>query len=97
MSLHRSIDGTEPLRPDPVSRLAGPEEARRAASRAIASGSLACPRCDAPVALVAGPRSPAAFLDCPFCAHAAPLRDFLSLATPTRPARVRVRLVSAWP
>ena len=31
-------------------------------------------------------------LDCPFCRHAAPLRDFLSLATPTRPARVEVRM-----
>jgi hypothetical protein len=29
-------------------------------------------------------------LACPFCAHAAAARDFLSFATPTRPARVQV-------
>jgi hypothetical protein len=29
---------------------------------------------------------------CPFCEHRAPVRDFLSLATPTRPARVVVRI-----
>jgi hypothetical protein len=99
VSLHRGIDGAEPLRPQPVSRLAGPEEERRAATRALATGTLACPRCDAPVALAGGPRSPAAPLRCPFCAHGAPVRDFLSLAQPTRPARVQVRVrgLSAWP
>jgi hypothetical protein len=32
-------------------------------------------------------------VSCPYCAHAAPLRDFLSLAEPHRPARVDVRVV----
>ena len=67
------------------------EELRPARLRHVATGSLACPRCDAPVHL-AGPTGPAAPLGCPFCDHAAPLRDFLSLGEPTRPARVRVRI-----
>jgi hypothetical protein len=67
------------------------EELRPAVQRHVATGSLACPRCDAPVHL-ARPTRPAARLGCPFCDHAAPLRDFLSLGEPTRPARVRVRI-----
>ena len=59
----------------------------------LASGTLACPRCDAPVALGAGPAAPADPLGCPFCEHTATVRDFLSLADPTRPARVAVRVV----
>lgn len=69
------------------------EELRPARTGRVASGSLACPRCDAPVHL-AGIAGPAAPLGCPFCEHAAPLRDFLSLGAPTRPARVTVRVVS---
>jgi hypothetical protein len=33
-----------------------------------------------------------AALWCPVCDHAAPVRDFLSLRTPTRPAHVVVRV-----
>jgi hypothetical protein len=62
-------------------------EERRPSERRHVAG----PRCDAPVHL-SGPLGPAAPLGCPFCDHAAPLRDFLSLGEPTRPARVRVRL-----
>jgi hypothetical protein len=69
------------------------QELRPARSRNVASGTLACPRCDAPVHLV-GAAGPAAALGCPFCDHFAPLRDFLSLGAPTRPARVAVRVVS---
>jgi hypothetical protein len=36
--------------------------------------------------------APADALDCPFCAHGGRVRDFLSLAAPTRPARVEVRV-----
>jgi hypothetical protein len=36
------------------------------------------------------PASPADELTCPFCAHAAALRDFLSLAVPARAPRVNV-------
>ena len=60
------------------------------ATRVLATGTLACPRCDAPVAPL-GPMSPADPLGCPFCAHAGAVRDFLSLDLPTRPARVEVR------
>lgn len=67
------------------------EERRPSEMHHVAVGSLACPRCDAPVHLSV-PLGPAAPLGCPFCAHAAPLRDFLSLGEPTRPARVRVRI-----
>lgn len=93
MSLHRGIDGAEPLRPQPIARTAGPEELRRI-ERAwhLGTGTLACPRCDAPVA-PAGPLAPADPLDCPFCAHAGATRDFLSLTDPSRPARVEVRVV----
>jgi hypothetical protein len=96
VSLQRGIDGAEPVRPG--GGQAGPVEERRSLAHGhLASGSLACPRCDAPVALGAPARSPADPLHCPFCAHAGAVRDFLSLAAPTRPARVRVRVVTARP
>ena len=62
-------------------------------SGALATGTLACPRCDAPVAL-AGAVSPSEALRCPFCLHQAAVRDFLSLGQPTRPTRVEVRIVA---
>ena len=69
------------------------EERRRAIrSGQIATGTLACPRCDAPVATGPEPLSISAALACPFCAHGGPVREFLSLRTPTRPARVVVRV-----
>jgi hypothetical protein len=93
VALHRGIDGSEPLRPDPVARLAGPVEERRdARSTVLAVGSLACPACDAPVA-PAGPVAPADPVACPFCGHGARVRNFLSLAVPSRPARVTVRVL----
>jgi hypothetical protein len=68
----------------------GYEEERRATrTKRVASGTLACGRCDAPVALT-GSLGLTASLTCPFCAHEAPVRDFLSLAAPTRPTRVAV-------
>lgn len=57
-------------------------------------GTLACPACDFPVSPGPGPRSPADPLTCPVCAHDGRVRDFLSMATPSRPARVEVRLVA---
>jgi hypothetical protein len=56
-------------------------------SSRVGTGTLACRSCDAPVA-IAGPLSPSDTLACPFCARTGPLRDFLSLAAPARPARV---------
>ena len=69
------------------------EEIRPAPSSRLATGTLACPSCDAPVALAAGPASPADPLVCPICEHAGTVRDFLSLAAPSRPARVEVRVI----
>ena len=69
------------------------EERRRSyGTSVLAAGSLACPRCDAPVwpggaAIHLGDE-----LACPFCHHGAPARAFLSREQPTRPARVTVRM-----
>jgi hypothetical protein len=83
------IDGPEPLR-RPGGRL---EERRVATTSLLAIGTLACPGCDAPVAPPPGPLSPADPLGCGFCDHTGAVRDFLSLAPPTRPTRVDVRVV----
>jgi hypothetical protein len=81
-------------RPDPIRTpsLAGAVEERRGRSALLGAGTLACPRCDVPVAL-GGPVAPADPLDCPYCGHYGAVRDFLSLAAPTRPAHVEVRVV----
>ena len=87
------MDGSEGARPDPIAQGPGLHEERRAtASGLLAIGTLACGRCDAPVALTGGPMSPSDPLCCPFCAHEGTVRDFLSLSRPTRPARVIVRV-----
>jgi hypothetical protein len=67
---------------------------RRRANRngVIASGTIACPRCDAPVAIGPDEVTVTEVLTCPFCAQHGPVREFLSLAVPTRPTRVQVRL-----
>ena len=87
MAFERGPDGSDPIRH---------VELRRAPSGLLATGTLACPGCDAPVA--PGPRALTLVepLGCPFCGHAGAVRDFLSLAAPTRPARVEVRLKGSW-
>ena len=92
MSFQRGIDGPEPVDADGVGGRIQIQDERRTRSTRLGVGTLACPRCDAPVAL-AGPLSPAAVIACPFCGHGGPLREFLSLGAPTRPARVVVRVV----
>jgi hypothetical protein len=67
-------------------------EIRPARTTVLATGTLACPRCDAPVAPGARPLRPAEALACPYCDHGGPVRDFLSLGAPSRPARVVVRV-----
>jgi hypothetical protein len=56
-------------------------------------GTLACPDCDAPVSPGDGVLSPADPIGCPYCASAGFVRDFLSFESPSRPARVTVRIV----
>jgi hypothetical protein len=68
-------------------------EERRIRSGHLATGTLACPLCDAPVALAFGFAGPADPLGCPYCAHTGAVRDFLSLEAPSRPARVAVRVI----
>ena len=93
MAFQRGIDGSDPVRAEPITTTAGAEELRRIArSSHLGTGTLACPACDAPVA-PARTLAPAEPLGCPFCGHAAAVRDFLSLAAPSRPARVEVRVV----
>lgn len=98
MALQRGFDGSDPVGAEPVGRVAGRhEERRRAGTGRLATGTLACPACDAPVAPAAGPLSPADPIGCPFCDHSAAVRDFLSLASPARPARVVVRVIAPAP
>ncbi|MCP9489686.1 MAG: hypothetical protein MSC31_07385 [Solirubrobacteraceae bacterium MAG38_C4-C5] len=95
MTLHRGIDGSEPVRTDPVGRVAGVEEERRLAHTSrLTAGTLACPGCDAPVALTDGPLTPRDPLACSFCGHAGAVREFLTLGEPSRHTHVEVRVVS---
>lgn len=83
-------DGSEP-----VGRASGSEEIRRVGrTSTMAVGTLACPSCDAPVAPGPHRLGPASPLACPFCDHAARVRDFLTLGAPTRPAHVVVKVVT---
>lgn len=71
--------------------MAGTAEERKATrTSVVASGTLACPQCDAPVSPGGRALAPAEPMRCPVCDHPGAVRDFLSLATPARPARVRV-------
>jgi DNA-directed RNA polymerase subunit RPC12/RpoP len=69
-------------------------EQKRPAVRSsrLAAGTLACGQCDAPIAIGPEPVSVVDQLVCPYCRHRGLVRDFLSLALPTRPARVVVRV-----
>jgi hypothetical protein len=69
-------------------------EERRVRSGHLATGTLACPLCDAPVALATGYAGPSDALGCPYCDHRGSVRDFLSLTPPSRPARVAVRVIA---
>ncbi|MEO8687613.1 MAG: hypothetical protein ABI611_05265 [Solirubrobacteraceae bacterium] len=98
MSFQRGIDGGEPVRPDPVGGTSETHDYRRRVNTGrLGTGTLACPRCDAPVALAPGPAAVGDPLGCPYCQHAGSVRDFLSLASPARPARVAIRIVARPP
>jgi hypothetical protein len=98
VSIQRGIDDAEPVRPQPIESVGGLHDERRTARRwKLASGTLACPACDAPVLPAAPALSPSETISCPVCFTPGPARDFLSLAEPTRPARVSVYVVSRPP
>jgi hypothetical protein len=93
MAFQRGIDGSDPVRGEPIAATGGAEELRRVRrSRHLATGTMACPACDAPVA-PAGRMRPADAIGCPYCGTSGAVRDFLSLDDPARPARVEVRVV----
>ena len=93
MSLHRGIDGSEPIRFDPVAQQDGTYELRRTELPwRLGTGTLACPECDAPVSPGDATLAPPDPVACPFCGHGAAVRDFLSLASPPRAARVEIRV-----
>ena len=68
------------------------EEIRPGHSGLIAVGTLACSRCDAPVSPGDRALRVTDAIECPYCGAFGRVRDFLSLAAPTRPARVEIRL-----
>lgn len=93
MALHRDIDGADPARAQPAERRIGPHERRRSEGAwHLATGTLACPACDAPVLPAHGAMSPRDPISCGYCGDVGAVRDFLSLAEPTRPTRVAVRV-----
>lgn len=89
MGIDRAFSNSEP-----AGRRARAEDLRQDSHVGIMGiGTLACPRCDAPIAPGPRPMTPTDAIACPICAHGAPAREFLTLAAPSRPARVVVRLV----
>ena len=93
MALHREIEGAQSSGAEPVERVAGRHEWRRTGSSwQMATATLACPACDAPVLPSPEPMSMPDRISCGFCRHAGAVRDFLSLTEPTRPTRVVVRV-----
>jgi hypothetical protein len=90
VSFERTDSTPDPLRGDAaVGRIEKRRDLRRRG--VVAAGTLACPHCDAPVAPDGSMKLTDA-LWCPVCDHGGPVRDFLSLETPTRPAHVVVRV-----
>jgi hypothetical protein len=84
---------SEPGRSDADEPTVGYEELRRSSRVGILDvGTLACARCDAPVAVGARSARPNEHLSCPFCLHTAALHEFLTLGEPTRAAHVVVRV-----
>jgi hypothetical protein len=65
---------------------------QEARSDRLAEATLACTRCDAPVAIGPGRLALTDTLTCPYCDHRGPVRDFVSLASPARATRIVVRV-----
>lgn len=88
------MDGSDPIRSEAAAQPVEVREDRRLASSwRLGTATLACAFCDAPVALAAERMAPGDPLRCPYCGHDGAVRDFLSLASPARPARVEVRVL----
>jgi hypothetical protein len=68
------------------------QERRLGRSTRLGVGTLACPDCDAPIAIGTERLAPGDQLTCPFCWRRGPVREFLSLVPPSRPTRVVVRV-----
>jgi hypothetical protein len=74
-------------------KVAGRHERRRTqTSWEMATGTLACPACDAPVLPSIAPMSPPDPIARGFCQHVGAVRDFVTLGEPTRPTHVVVRV-----
>lgn len=87
------IGDSHPTGRDGIAPVAGTHELERRDARSHQlDGTLACDRCDAPVALAQHSVSPGDGIVCPFCGRRGAVRDFLSLELPTRPARVTVHI-----
>jgi hypothetical protein len=89
VAFQRGSDGA-----DPVRGAGGPHhvEQRIRHTTLVATGTFACPHCDAPIPPHV-PIRPVALMICPYCLRSGRARDFLSLDAPSRPARVEVRIV----
>jgi uncharacterized paraquat-inducible protein A len=89
-----SFSRSESSRPDPAEASGRQVIKWRQAARSdrLADATLACAHCDAPVSIGSGRLALGETLTCPFCAHEAPVRDFVSLARPTRATRIVVRV-----
>jgi hypothetical protein len=94
MTVFREIRHLSGRSLDPLqSQLPGRIEKRRGvASGVLATATLACHSCDAPIAPGPQPLRLGDRMWCPVCRASGPVRDFVSLAVPTRPARVVIRV-----
>lgn len=94
MSFTGAIEGSRYSATRPRARvaIAQEEERRGALSERIGTGTLACARCDAPIAIQDRRLAPSDELACPYCAHQGRVHEFLSLAAPARATKVVIRL-----
>lgn len=90
MPLHPFLDPQRGRSEERRERLPGGEHERRASPHwRVASGVLACPACDLPLS-PAGSSAITDRIDCPYCEHSAPVRDFLTLGAAPEAGRIDV-------